>query len=351
MERTDRRNQGMRRHRHDPRRGVREPSGASTRRSSRPRTMSSACGCVARVEDRPDRRRDGASRHRDVPLPPMVATIDPDRACLRGGVGHVRPYPRTAFRPADTQRRLLGHRSSRSSAFVLAWPTRGISLAILGGYVILYWRICRYYALHRGWPPADARLNAAWIVLAKFPQAVGVVRYRLGRLRGRAEPPSSSIGISSELRVRYRDEPHERIASGPGNCNSLRIESTQRASARRFPGYRIHRRLARQGARYDPRRVAGGGLRQGFAPGPDIRRTLRGGTLLRVAGTDARGRGVRARRRPRAPPSGPACSDRIGLDRRGAARLPGKAHGHRCPGVCRARRAGRESRRHDRRQS
>ena len=69
-------------------------------------------------------------------------------------------------------------------ALGLAWPTRGISLAILGGYLILYWRICRYYALHRGWPPADARLNAAWIVLAKFPQAVGVVRYRLGRLRG-----------------------------------------------------------------------------------------------------------------------------------------------------------------------
>ena len=49
-------------------------------------------------------------------------------------------------------------------------------------------------------------------------------------------------------------------------ANSLRIESTRRVSARRFPGYRIHRRLARQGAGYDPRRVAGGGVRQGFAP-------------------------------------------------------------------------------------
>ena len=32
-------------------------------------------------------------------------------------------------------------------ALGLAWPTRGISLAVLGGYVVLYWRICRYYAL------------------------------------------------------------------------------------------------------------------------------------------------------------------------------------------------------------
>jgi GT2 family glycosyltransferase len=67
----------------------------------------------------------------------------------------------------------------------LAWPTRGISLGLLAGYPLLYRRTRRYYAVRRGWPPADARLYAAWIVLAKFPHAVGLIRYWLGRLSGK----------------------------------------------------------------------------------------------------------------------------------------------------------------------
>ena len=74
------------------------------------------------------------------------------------------------------------------AALGLAWPTRGISLALLVGYVLLYRRTSRYYAVRRGWPPADARLYALWIVLAKFPQALGVVRYWLGRLSGKRSP-------------------------------------------------------------------------------------------------------------------------------------------------------------------
>jgi GT2 family glycosyltransferase len=66
----------------------------------------------------------------------------------------------------------------------LAWPTRGVSILLLGGYLLLYRRTYRYYALKRSWPPGDARLYAAWIVLAKFPQALGVLRYWLGRLSG-----------------------------------------------------------------------------------------------------------------------------------------------------------------------
>ncbi|MBV8488858.1 MAG: glycosyltransferase family 2 protein [Planctomycetaceae bacterium] len=70
----------------------------------------------------------------------------------------------------------------------LAWPTRGLSLALLGGYPLLYHRTTCYYAVQRGWPPADARLYAFWIVLAKFPQAVGLLRYGLGRLAGKPSP-------------------------------------------------------------------------------------------------------------------------------------------------------------------
>ena len=73
-------------------------------------------------------------------------------------------------------------------AFGLAWPTKGISLVLLAGYVFLHRRTCRYYAVQRGWPLEDARLYARWIVLGKFPQALGVIRYWLGRLSGRRSP-------------------------------------------------------------------------------------------------------------------------------------------------------------------
>jgi GT2 family glycosyltransferase len=69
-------------------------------------------------------------------------------------------------------------------ALGLAWPTRGLSLVLLAGYLVLYQRTYRYYAEHRGWPAADASLYARWIVLAKFPNALGLFRYWLGRLSG-----------------------------------------------------------------------------------------------------------------------------------------------------------------------
>jgi GT2 family glycosyltransferase len=64
------------------------------------------------------------------------------------------------------------------------WPTRGMSLLLLAGYVLLYHRTRRYYSVRRGWPPADARLYATWIVIAKLPHALGAIRYWIGRLSG-----------------------------------------------------------------------------------------------------------------------------------------------------------------------
>jgi glycosyltransferase involved in cell wall biosynthesis len=66
-------------------------------------------------------------------------------------------------------------------ALGLAWPTRGASLALLCGYVLLYWRILRY-GTGRGWQPRNARLYAIWCVLAKFPTLVGLVVYCLRRV-------------------------------------------------------------------------------------------------------------------------------------------------------------------------
>jgi GT2 family glycosyltransferase len=70
-------------------------------------------------------------------------------------------------------------------AIGLAWPTRGLSLALIAGYLLLYGRTRRYYAVQRGWALSDARLYAGWIVLAKFPQALGLLRYWAGRVSGK----------------------------------------------------------------------------------------------------------------------------------------------------------------------
>jgi GT2 family glycosyltransferase len=73
-------------------------------------------------------------------------------------------------------------------ALGLAWPTRGLSLLLLAGYLLLYRRAYRYYATQRGWSVADASLFARWVVLAKFPHALGLIRYWLGRLSGQRSP-------------------------------------------------------------------------------------------------------------------------------------------------------------------
>ena len=80
---------------------------------------------------------------------------------------------------------------------VLAWPTRGLSFLLLIGYYLLYRRTCRYYAVDRRWPLSDARLYASWIVLAKFPHALGVVRYWLGRISGKRSPVIEYRGLAA----------------------------------------------------------------------------------------------------------------------------------------------------------
>jgi len=70
-------------------------------------------------------------------------------------------------------------------ALGLAWPTRGASLLLFAGHLLLGWRIYRYCRAGRGWHPADARAYAFFVVLGKFANAFGLARYWLGRLTGR----------------------------------------------------------------------------------------------------------------------------------------------------------------------
>jgi hypothetical protein len=69
------------------------------------------------------------------------------------------------------------------TALVLAPFTFGASLLLLGGYLVLGWRIHRA-ARRRGLSPADARLYAVACVVGKVPQALGQLLYWKKRLTG-----------------------------------------------------------------------------------------------------------------------------------------------------------------------
>ena len=132
MEWTDRRDQGMRRRRHDACRGRSRPSGASTRRSSRPRTTSSACGSAA---------WGGRSLRIDAEMALHDIAMYRFRQWWRRSTRTGHAYAEGSAMYGRTPERHFV-RQTRSAVFWgimvpiialgLAWPTRGISLALLG---------------------------------------------------------------------------------------------------------------------------------------------------------------------------------------------------------------------------
>ena len=66
---------------------------------------------------------------------------------------------------------------------VLLWPTRGLSLALLGGYGLLGLRIYLFYR-RSGLSRQDSSLAARFMLFAKFANMLGVLRFGLNRLRG-----------------------------------------------------------------------------------------------------------------------------------------------------------------------
>lgn len=67
---------------------------------------------------------------------------------------------------------------------LLLWPTRGVSLLLLGAYVLLAWRVYRYY-LRIGVPSTDAALAARFMLISKFANFFGVLRYCINASRGK----------------------------------------------------------------------------------------------------------------------------------------------------------------------
>jgi GT2 family glycosyltransferase len=68
-----------------------------------------------------------------------------------------------------------------AAAVALAWPTAGLSLGLFALYPLQFLRT--YRQLRRRVPRRGALAYAANCVLAKVPQAVGVLKYYVGRLR------------------------------------------------------------------------------------------------------------------------------------------------------------------------
>ena len=66
---------------------------------------------------------------------------------------------------------------------VLAPLTGGASLLLAAAYLVLRRRIVRY-RLAQGDDPADARLYARFVVMGKFAEAIGFIRFQLNRLAG-----------------------------------------------------------------------------------------------------------------------------------------------------------------------
>jgi len=70
-------------------------------------------------------------------------------------------------------------------ALGLAWPTKGLSLLLLGSYPLVAYRI--YRRLQQQLKSKDAMLYALFCVLSKFPQLQGQTQFHLGRLLRRRQ--------------------------------------------------------------------------------------------------------------------------------------------------------------------
>ena len=71
-----------------------------------------------------------------------------------------------------------------ATMLALAPLSHGLSFVLAGGYLVLGWRIARY-RLRQGDEPRDARMYARFVVIAKFAEALGLLRFHLNHMAGR----------------------------------------------------------------------------------------------------------------------------------------------------------------------
>jgi hypothetical protein len=71
-----------------------------------------------------------------------------------------------------------------AAMLLLAPVTHGLSLLLAGGYLVLGWRIVRYRR-SQGDSLQDARMYARFVVIGKFAEALGLLRFHRNRMAGR----------------------------------------------------------------------------------------------------------------------------------------------------------------------
>ena len=86
------------------------------------------------------------------------------------------------------------------ASFVLLRRTHGVSGCLLTAYPILGWRVFRWMR-GRAFPAPDALLYALFCVLGKFPQAMGVLRFRIFRAAVRPSPIIEYRSAASAARL------------------------------------------------------------------------------------------------------------------------------------------------------
>ena len=91
---------------------------------------------------------------------------------------------RCAIAPASDAACSSGAWRCRRQYWLLAPATHGLSLLLAGGYAVLGQRIARYRRA-QGDSGADARLYARFVVIGKFAEAWGLLKFYLNNMAGR----------------------------------------------------------------------------------------------------------------------------------------------------------------------
>ncbi len=95
-------------------------------------------------------------------------------------------HGRSAARDCARERRsvLVWGAALPATMLLLAPVSHGLSFLLAGGYLVLGQRIVRY-RLGQGDEPRDARLYARFVVIAKFAEALGLLRFHLNQMAGK----------------------------------------------------------------------------------------------------------------------------------------------------------------------
>ena len=163
------------------------------------------------LEDRPHRRRDDHPRRRHDPLRPVLEAHGPRRPRVRRRRLDARPPAGAALGEGDPRASSLWGIAVPLAILVAGgraasgfWPLALAAAALVLLYPLQVARIALRDGRRRKLPAGDAWAYAASVMVGKFAQAIGAMKFWTGKLRGRrsalieykAASPSSSAPVT-----------------------------------------------------------------------------------------------------------------------------------------------------------